>query len=934
MEPPKLEITEDLQPEQRARRLIDHKLRQAGWVVQNYREMNLGGGRAIAVREFQTGTGPADYLLYVDRKAIGTIEAKKEGETLRGVESQADRYAEGFSKTARDQSLPSWYDPLPFHYITTGTETLFTSRLDPIVRPREVFHFHQPERLVHWLQNGSLRQGSHQLPDLSTSNLRQSQIEAIASLEESLRDDRPRALVEMTVGGGKTIAAIGHAYRLLRFGKCERVLFLVDRRNLGIQARDEFRNWQTPDDGRKFGELYPVQLLSSNKIDPSSKVVITTIQRLYSMLRGEEEFEAEREDVSAWEAVEALDEPISINYEPTVPIETFDYIFIDECHRSIYGRWGQVLDYFDAYLVGLTATAAPETYGFFSVNVVGEGKRPNVVAEYSYDRSIVDGINVDYVVYRIRTKITEQGGRVEAGEWVEVRDKQTRARSREALDEDLEYDDGKLDSAVVVPDQIRTVFQAFRDSLPELFPGRNTVPKTVIFCKDDSHAEDVLEIVRQEFGKGSEFAKKITYKTQGSSQQAIQDFRTDPRFRIAVSVDQISTGTDIKPIECLLFLRRVKSALLFEQMRGRGVRTIDSNDLRAVTPDAEAKTHFVLVDAVGITDDDAVWATSPPMDRAPTVSLDKLLQTVAKGSTSADLLKTVSARLNRLSKAITDDQREALEKITKGHSLQEIAESLVTASEEKTWVEHAGGEDADDDAIDDARHEVISKAFEPLTHPEAREAILGIQRQAHQVIDHQSQDETVGTGVVGDDRARETVRDWRKFIEKHHDEYVALAAYYSEPHSRRPSLSDIKELAQAISLPPHNLTPERLWKAYEKLDKLRVRGSGGRQLVDLVSLIRFAIEKEDELAPHADVVKLRYEIWLMEQQQGGREFTPEQRRWLDMIAEQIASSLSIERGDFTLDPFRHQGGIFKASEIFGEELEQLLADLNDTLGVG
>ncbi|HEX6204714.1 MAG TPA: type I restriction-modification enzyme R subunit C-terminal domain-containing protein [Solirubrobacterales bacterium] len=933
MESPELHITDDLQPEQRARRVIDHKLRQAGWIIQNYREMNLGAGRAIAVREFPTATGTTDYLLYVDRKAIGTVEAKREGDTLRGVETQADRYAKGFSQTAEEQGLPFWGDPLPFHYITTGTETLFTSRRDPIVRPREVFHFHQPDRLVHWLQQGSLRQGVCDLPPLSDRNLRQSQIEAITGLEESLRDDRPRALVEMTVGGGKTIAAVAHAYRLLRFGNCERVLFLVDRRNLGIQARDEFVAWQTPDDGRKFGELYPVQLLTSNTIDPSSKVVITTIQRLYSMLKGEEKFDAEREDISAWEAADVLQESVQVSYEPKVPIEEFDYIVIDECHRSIYGRWGQVLDYFDSHLIGLTATAAPETYGFFSVNIVGEGKRPNVVSEYSYDRSVVDGINVDYVVYRIKTKITDRGGKVEAGEWVEVRDKQTRARSREELVEDLGYDENKLDSAVVVPDQIRTVVRAFREAIPVLLPGRQTVPKTVVFCKDDSHAEDVLEIIRQGFGKGSDFARKITYKTQGSSQQAIQDFRTDPRFRIAVTVDQISTGTDIKPIECLLFLRRVKSALLFEQMRGRGVRTIDPHDLKAVTPDAEAKTHFVLVDAVGITDDDVVWKVSPPMDRKPTVPLSKLLQSIAMGATSVDLLKTVSARLNRLNKVISEEQQEALERVTGGRSLREIAENLVEATEEKTWIEKAGA-DAVSDGVEVARQEIITEALEGLTSPEAREAILGLQRQVSQVIDHQSQDQVVSAGVVDDARARQTINGWQKFIDEHHDEYLALAAYYREPHSRRPSLRDIKELAQAISLPPYNLTPELLWQAYEKIDKSRVKSAGGRQLVDLVSLIRFAMQKDDELAPHSEVVRLRYEMWLMEQEQDGRRFTPEQRRWLDMIAEQIASSLSIEREDFTLDPFRHEGGIFRASEIFGEELAQLLADLNDSLAVG
>jgi type I restriction enzyme R subunit len=930
-------VPDNLQPEQLARRTIDDLLRAAGWLVQNYREMNIAAGRFVAVREFPTATGPADYLLYADRKAIGAIEAKKEGVTLRGVESQSDRYCEGFSQTSAEKEIPAWADPLPFHYISTGTETLFSSRLDPIVRPREVFAFHKGEHLIDLVGHGSIRQGVLELPPLITEGLRDAQVEAIEGLELSLRSDLPRALVVMATGGGKTIMSVAHAYRLLRYGRARRVLFLVDRRNLGIQARDEFQQWKTPDDGRKFGELYPVQLLSSNHIDPAAKVVITTIQRLYAMLRGDEEFDADNEDLSAWEAGAGFEGPVPVAYQPQLPIEAFDYVMIDECHRSIYGLWGQVLDYFDAYLVGLTATASRETYGYFSTNIVGEELRPNVVSEYSYERSVVDGVNVDYSVFRIRTRIGEQGGSLKAGEWVELRDKKTRARDHQELDEDFDYDESQLDSAVVVPDQIRTVVRAFRDSLPEMFPGRKTVPKTVVFCKDDGHAEDVLAIMREEFGKGADFAKKITYRTEGSSQQAIKDFRSDPRFRIAVSVDQISTGTDIRPIECLLFMRRVRSRLLFEQMRGRGVRTIDPNDLQAVTSDAKEKTHFVLVDAVGITDDDTVWATSPPLDREPSVALSTLLQRLATGVVSEALLSTVASRLQRLDRALDDAQRAAIAQTTGGRSLPTIARDLISATKEDQWNERAvsdGHQEPTEAELMTARDSLVATAVEPLLSAEAREAILGIQAQTQQVIDRQSQDEVLSAVTVDDGRAREITEDWREFIETHKDEYVALAALYAQPHSRRLSLGDVKELARAISLPPHNITPERLWDAYEQLDESRVRGAGGRQLVDLVSLVRFATEQDDELVPHSALIHLRYDIWLTEQESAGRNFSAEQRAWLDMVCDHVASSLTIERDDFDGAPFRQHGGIFKASEIFGSDLEPLLEELNEQLVVG
>jgi type I restriction enzyme R subunit len=925
-------MEDDLTPEQRARRVIDQKLQAAGWVVQNHKEMDLSH-RFVAVREFPTAAGPADYLLYADKKAIGTIEAKKSGSTLRGVETQSDRYAEGFSATAADKGLPSWADPLPFHYLSTGDETLFTSRLDPISRPREVFSFHTGEHLIKLAEGKSLRAGVQDLPPLIEDQLRVSQIEAINGLEGSLRLNKERALVEMATGGGKTIAAIAHAYRLLNYGQAQRILFLVDRRNLGKQAYDEFANWQTPDDGRKFAELYPVQRLTTNRINPASSVVITTIQRLFSMLKGEEAFEEEREDVSAWEAGTGIDEPVEVTYNPEVPIETFDYIIIDECHRSIYGRWGQVLDYFDAFLTGLTATASRETYGYFSNNVVSDGEtEPNVVSRYPYERSVIDGVNVEYLVYRIRTAVSEGGGQVEAGGWVDLRDKQTRTVKPAELDEDFAYTAEELDSAVVVPDQIRTVVQAFRDGLPEMFPGRETVPKTVIFCKDDSHAEDVLKIIREEFGKGSDFAKKITYKTEGSSEQAIQDFRTDPVFRIAITVDQISTGTDIKPVEVLLFLRKVKSRLLFEQMRGRGVRTIDPNDLQAVTPDAERKTHFVLVDAVGVTDDDTVWEISRPMDRQPSVSLAALLQQLAQGATGEALLSTIASRLIRLDKGLESEERQALTQTLGGKSVTDVAGELLASIEPESWKERA--EDPEDEQqLTAAREELVFEAVGPLLNAEAREAILAINKSQHQIIDRQTTDQVISAEMISEDQAQSTIESFEEFISEHRDEYLALAIHYSQPHSRRLSLSDIKELASAISLPPRSLTTEAVWEAYKRLDDGRVKGSGPRQMVDLVSLIRFATQQDDELTPHADAVRLRFELWLTEQESAGRSFTPEQRRWLQMICEQIASSLTMEKADFDDPPFRQEGGIYKAAEVFGDEFEALVEELNEELAV-
>jgi type I restriction enzyme, R subunit len=923
-----------LTPEQKARVDIDRKLEAAGWVVQDFREMDLSAGRGVAVREFPTATGPADYLLYGDRRALGTIEAKKDGTPLLGVESQADRYTEGFSLSAKKKPLPHWRLPLPFHYLSTGKETLFACRLDPDYSPREVFHFHRPETLIEIASSGAtLRQRLRQMPVLSEGGLRKNQIAAISGLEKSFATNHLRSLAPQTVGSGKTILSCAQSYRLLRYGGAKRVLFLVDRINLGEQALREFRNYVTPDDGRKLGELYNIQLLRSNQIDAAANVVITTIQRLYSMLRGEAELDPELEAESDFERYGGqLDlEQIPVAYQPAIPVELFDFIFTDECHRSIYGRWGQVLDYFDAFLVGLTATPSKFTYGYF---------QGNVIAPYSYEQSVIDKINVDYTVYRIETEVTKEGATVGEGEWVRVRDRLTREQSFKELEDELTYDAAKLDRAVVAEDQIRTVIRTFRDKvLTDIFPGRSEVPKTVVFCKHENHAEDVLRIIREEFGRGSEFARKITYKTEGSAQQHIQDFRTDPRFRIAVSVDQISTGTDIKPVECLLVLRMVQSRSYWEQMKGRGVRKMDAHEFWAVTPGARDegvfKDHFVIVDCVGLTDEDRAWAETRPLDRKPNVPLKTLLQDVAQGITSDELLSTVAARLNRLQGKLTGDEEAELAELA-GVRLDEIAARLITATDETSLKEVAATElDEEREPIEEeiaaVKERLVVDAVEPLLKAEVRNKVLLLQTQTEQIIDIATQDRVISAGFIDSGEAKAIVASFEEWIRDHHDEYVALKAYFEQPYERRPTLSDIKELARAIETPPLGFTPRRLWEAYRKVDESKVRGDGGKVLADIVSLVRFAVGRDDELTPHAEQVKLRFDLWLEEQESDGRKFGATQRGWLMMVRDHMATSLTIEPDDFDLDPFAQEGGLAAAYQVFGNELKPLLGELNARL---
>ncbi|MGH9023390.1 MAG: DEAD/DEAH box helicase family protein, partial [Acidimicrobiia bacterium] len=626
-----------LTAEARARVQIDRELEAAGWAVQDADAVNLAAAQGVAVREFilKPPHGRADYLLFVDREPVGSIEAKPAGDTLTGVEEQSAKYGDG---------LPDYLNvpvrPLPFAYESTGVETRFTNAADPDPRSRPIFWFHQPATLANWARGiaerpeaPTLRHRLRAMPPLNPTGLWRAQARAIENLEQSLRDDRPRALIQMATGAGKTFTAANVAYRLIKHADARRVLFLVDRAHLGRQTLKEFQQFTTPDDGRKFTELYNVQHLASQVIDPVARVCISTIQRMYSILKGEPDLSPELDEASAYEIEPPA--PVEVEYNPAVAIETFDVIIIDECHRSIYNLWRQVLEYFDAYLIGLTATPSKITFGFF---------KQNLVMEYLHEQAVADGVNVDFDVYKIRTAISERGSTIDAGIVTGFRHRETRQVRWERLDEPLPYDPEQLDRKVVAKDQIRTIIRTFRDRLfTEVFPGRTEVPKTLVFAKDDSHAEDIVQIVREEFGKGNEFAAKITYltyKTTGKkTEDLIAEFRNSYYPRIAVTVDMIATGTDVKPLECLLFMRAVRSRTFFEQMKGRGVRVIDETTLRGVTPDARAKTRFVIVDAVGVTETPLM--DTAPLERKPTGPFDKLLNQIALGARQADVVSSV-----------------------------------------------------------------------------------------------------------------------------------------------------------------------------------------------------------------------------------------------------------------------------------------------------
>ena len=921
-------------PEQKARNRIDRQLQQCGWAVQDRADINISAGLGVAVREFtlKQGHGFADYMLYADGKAIGVCEAKPEGHTLTGVEPQSAKYTEGLP-----DGLPHYHLPLPFAYESTGVVTHFTNALDPDARSREVFTFHRPEELIRLATlDRQLRAALREMPDLNTARLWEVQIEAIRSLERSLAGARPSALIQMATGSGKTYTACSFCYRLIKFAKAKRILFLVDRNTLGKQARNEFQQYASPYTQYNFTEEFNVQRLTGNAIEPAAKVVITTIQRLYSILKGEEEFQEENEEQSMFEAGSPLvAEPLPVVYNPAIPIETFDFIVIDECHRSIYNVWRQVLEYFDAFLIGLTATPTVQTVGFFD---------GNVVQDYSHEKAVADGVNVGYDVYRIQTRIGDEGATLvhEPGHFVPRRDRRTREKRLAELDDDLTYTAKQLDRDVVNESQMRLVVRTFRDRLfTDIFPGRSEVPKTLVFAKTDLHADDVVKVMREEFGKGNDFCQKITSKTTGKKpDDLLNEFRNSYNPRIAVTVDMIATGTDVKPLECLLFMRNINSASYFEQMKGRGARIIGPDDLQSVTPDAAHKTHFVIVDAVGVCENDKT--ASKPLDRKPSVPLEKILQQVAQGMVHPDVVSTLAARLARLEREITPEQEHQIAEQAGGAPLATLTADLLAgldadanAAKARQKFDIPPDEEPTDEQLDHVERESMGEALRPFHNPKLRATIIGIKASLEQVIDETTRDELIDAGfdAAARERARSVLADFRKFLDEHKDEIEAIRILYSRPYRAGLRYRHVKELAAALARPPLSIRhPERqLWQLYEAVEPEKVRGKGGKALVDLIALVRHAIEPDTPLVPVAEVVGQRYQQWLADQQAAGVAFTPDQRRWLDAIKDHIAASLSIEPDDLEDTPFAQMGGLGKAHQLFGDKLSAILEELNGRL---
>lgn len=914
-------MKKDMTPEEKARCVIDDKLCQSGWVIQDLKRLNLTASLGVAVREFPTSTGEVDYALFVDGKPVGVVEAKQSqaGQSITDVEVQSGRYANSTFKWVKNDYT------IRFAYEATDKLIRFTDYKDIKYRSRTVFSFHRPETLFDLIQQpDTIRNNMKHFPLLDVKGFRKCQINAINNLDQSFADNRPRALVQMATGAGKTFTAITSAYRLLKYGKMKRILFLVDTKGLGEQAEREFLAYTPNDDPRSFSQIYGVRRLKSSYMPNDVQICISTIQRMYSILK-EEELDESAEEAPFVEYVTAESKASKeVAYNEKYPPEFFDCIIVDECHRSIYNVWSQVLTYFDAFIIGLTATPDNRTFAFFN---------ENIVSEYTREQAIIDGVNVGEDIFLIETEVGKNGAHL-MKQMIEYRDRLSRAKRWRQMDEDVDYVPSQLDKKIVNPSQIRTVIRSFKENLfTTLFPRRKEVPKTLIFAKTDSHADDIVQIVREEFGEGNDFCRKITYAVD-NPESVLSSFRNDYNPRIAVTVDMIATGTDVKPIECLIFMRDVKSKNYFEQMKGRGTRVLSKEDLQKVTPSAtENKDHFVIVDAVGVTK--SRKSDTRPLERKPTVSMKELMMNVALGAKDKDTLTSLANRVIRLNSQMTQAEREQFkEKV--GATAGCVAERLLNAFDEDIIFEQAqkntGVSEPTEEQIKVAQRELVQAAVAPFHNPDIRNYIENVRRNHDQIIDSVNLDSVIFAGfdVQQEKNVNKVISSFHTFIEENKDEIVALRIIYDAAYKERPMVIEkLKELYEKLK--SEGITVERLWDCYAIKQPDKVKRSAMTQITDLISIIRFEMGYADTLTSFADKVNYNFMQWTFKKNAGHIQFTEEQMDWLRLIKDHIVASLSILPEDLELTPFDRKGGLLGFYDAFGDDYEKILQEMNVAL---
>ena len=874
-------------PEEKARIKIDQWFADAGWKVVD-REDYEPTCTAVAIREgLLKGNLEADYFLFVNGKAVGVLEAKRED-----IDAFSNKVCEQATLYARN--IPNIYQtyqkPLPFIFTSNGKDLYFCDFREQDSYFKQIMSIPTPHELVKKLGIEDTFAG---LPALRKKGLRDCQYEAITELEKSFRSGQNRALMVLATGAGKTYTACLTAYRMLSYTSMRRVLFLVDRNNLGKQAEGEFGTFRLTENGDAFNTIFTVNRLRSSYIPSDSNVVISTIQRLFSFLKGEDIGDNEDDDEN-----EPIEE-VTLPPNPNLPHDYFDMIIIDECHRSIYGNWRKVLEYFDtARLVGLTATPIEETKKFFNYNII---------VNYTLEKSIVDGVNVDCRVYRIKTQVTETGGAILEGEKFKEETRYTGEVKMVSSKETKTYTNKELNRNVINPAQIKLILSTYRDAVytelfndPQREPNIDYLPKTLIFALNEAHATNIVQIAKEVFGRTDDrFVQKITYSA-GDSNELIRQFRNDKDFRIAVTCTLVATGTDVKPLEVVMFMRDVESLPLYIQMKGRGVRTIGDEQLRNVTPNAFSKDYFYLVDAVGVTES---MKTVKPIGDDPTtktITLKELLERISHGYIPDEYLKRLAATLARIYNKADDSQRKEFTRLSHD-DMKELSARIYEALEKSTLPPFVNTEEPN----------LERKGLVPTAnHADARRFLLILAAGFVNTL-MPGEDTLISKGFSIED-AKNTTEAFEEFCKEYYDEIEALRIIYNN-EGEPITYSMLKDLEHKLKMVNNHFAPKQIWNSYAILSPGKVKRSTTKEesdaLTNIIQLVRFAFRQIERLDSVVTTSKQYFNLWLGQNQ---REITDKQREVISRIVDYIASNGACTVRDIREDDATHAAQMIRA----------------------
>ncbi len=880
------EIIPIMTPEEKARQKIDKKLEAAGWRVVN--RAGFVPNEAIAVTEgLLEGNDEADYLLFLMGKAVGVVEAKRAEIDVNTPKVIAQ--AEGYT-----HKLPawcaSWQNPLPLVWLSNGERYFFRDlRNTDQTEYTETERFLTPKEVVKLLPIPDRYAG---LPLIQKRGLRDCQYEGIYNLEQSLKEGKKRALMVLATGAGKTYLAITMAYRLLNYAQYHRVLFLVDRNNLGRQAEREFGSYRLTESGDPFNTIFGVDRLCSGKIDPSANVVISTIQRLFSLLSGEPlpDDSTDDEETLLDDDDEKDNAPaVELPGNPQLPRDYFDLIIIDECHRSIYSGWRAVLDYFDsAVKVGLTATPAPQTLAYFEANRV---------VNYTLEKSIADHVNVGCRTYRIKTEQTENGGAILEGQDVSRETVYTGTVEKINIKETEQYTKEELNRSVINPAQIKLILQTYKEVVyTEMFtdPQREAnfdyLPKTLIFALNDRHADNIVRIAEEVFGRehGDGFVQKITYSA-GNTDQLIKDFSNEPKFRIAVTVTLVATGIDIKPLEVVIFMRYVKSQLLYVQMKGRGVRTVSDDVLHNVTPNAFSKDLFYLVDAVGVTEGEHT-IPQPGGKTAPLPSFAELLERIAHGYVADEYLSLLASRLSRIDAKAKDGEKNQFTAIA-GISMHALSTRILDALDPQAATALPLFVD-----VSEPNTERRALVTELANNKAARDYLLELNAGYVKTL-IPGEDILISKGFTIEE-AQQAVDAFEEYVRTHRDTIEALQLIYSSKPANR---TQLEELVKALQNANAQFEPHRLWNSYALVqpDKVKHFKSEEREqralLTNIIQLVRFAYRQINRLDTLSTTASQYFNLWCGQAQ---RSLTAEQIDIFCHIKDYIVANGSCEIDEY------------------------------------